>query len=416
MKAISLIFLATTFVMAAPEPVESIMAVVDGNVILRSEYLEAVAQAGGESQSQAVLQSLIDDKVLLARAARDSLIATPDEIRMRVESHLQMLMARQNLDYPTLEKAIRQQMGMNMSQFREHLGKQISQQVIMNKMRQRYIGPVEPTRQEVEKFYASYKDSLPPQMNSILISHIQIPIAPSQARVDSVKSLAQSLIDSLDRGIAWELLTQRHSQDSAAAKGGVLGYFRKGVLEPEYERAAWRLNLGQYTDKPVQTRLGWHIIKILGKRDDQLQTAQILLRTKAAAQDSALARSKVDSIRTLATSGNSFAELAKKFSSDKETAWKGGSLGWMERAEVDSSYARAISTLEVGEVGTPIIIDGSWHLFRLDQSEPKARRLTLADDYPRIQEFAITYMTNQKLQKLVERWRKEVLIEVREKR
>lgn len=418
---IGLLLLAVQISFAAPELVESIVAVVDGKVILKSELMAAVLQSqstpgfaklDAKAQQERVLQSMIDEKVILARADKDSISITDAEVRGRVDSHIQTLMSRQKLDMKALEKAIRAQVGLSMAQYRDQLTKQIHDQMLMARIRQRHIGVIQPTRQEVEKFFREYKDSLPLQYNSILVSHIQIKIQPSRFIVDSVRAELAKLVDSLDQGIAWEVLAQRYSQDSMAAKGGDLGFFRKGILEPEYERAAWKLDLGRYTDEPVKTRLGWHLIRILGKKDDEIRTAQVLMRTIPSAQDSLQAMSLLDSLRSLALNGQAFGDLALKHSHDPETNWKKGSLGWMERAELDSAYQQVIANLDAGELSEKVRIGDSWHVFRLDQTKP-SRDLTLDDDYLKIEEFASNHFANKKLEKMVERWRKEVFIEIR---
>jgi peptidyl-prolyl cis-trans isomerase SurA len=406
---------------ASPELVESVVAVVDGKVILRSEVLASMQQfqstpgfsrLDAKVQQEKVLQSMIDEKVILARSDRDSIFVDDAEVRPRVDQHIQMLMTRQKVDIKNLEKAIRAQTGLSMSQYRDQLTSQMKEQMLMARIRQRHVGPITPTKAEVEAFYKQYKDSLPLQYNSILVSHIQLKIEPNQAIVDSVRKLSAKIVDSLDQGIMWDVLAARHSQDSMAKKGGDLGYFRKGLLEPEYERAAWKLNLGQYLDAPVKTRFGWHLIRILGKKNDEVRTAQILLRTIPSFNDTVAASIRIDSLRKVAMGGASFADLARKWSQDAETAWKGGSLGWMERTELDSMYQQVIANLSSGEVSDPVKIDGDWHIFRLDESLP-TRALTLADDFAKIEEYAINNMGNAKLQTLVARWRKEIFIEVR---
>ena len=59
------------------------------------------------------------------------------------------------------------------------------------------------------------------------------------------------LIDSLDRGMNWEILAKRYSQDASAGKAGDIGFARKGTLDPDYERSMENLGNGQYADQPV---------------------------------------------------------------------------------------------------------------------------------------------------------------------
>jgi len=200
---------------AAPELFESIAAVVDGKPIMRSEVMNNLYQFQGmpeaasmtESQQiQFVLDKLIDDKVLLSRVDRDSIKITEDEVDQRVTMHLQTLAARQHIDMATLEKAIRSQLGLSMVQYRDNLAKQVREQMTIGRIRQLHVGTIQPTKKEVMDFYKAYKDSLPRQYNCILVSHLQIKIKPSQGIIDSVKAVAELLVDSLDHGMNWEIL------------------------------------------------------------------------------------------------------------------------------------------------------------------------------------------------------------------
>ena len=420
-RLMSVLLLCASAVMAAPELFESIAAVVDGKPIMRSEVMAAIyqqqnapgfSQKSEKEQVQLVLNNLIDEKVLLSRVDRDSITVEDAELQSRVDAHIKGLAARQNASLAALEKAIQAQLGISMAQYRKQLSEQIREQIVLSRIRQLHVGVIRPTRKEVEQFYQNYRDSLPRQYNSILVSHLQINIEPSATIVDSVKQIALALVDSLDKGISWDVLAARHSQDSSAAKGGDIGYYRKGSLDPDYERAAWRLENGKYTEAPVKTALGWHLIRLLGKREDGARTAQILLTTLPSSQDSLKVFAQLDSIAKAVESGASFAEMAKKWSQDKETNYRGGRLGWFERGELDSAYVQTVARLSPGQVSEPTLIGSAYHLFRLDD-ERQMREYTLEDDYVRIEEMASTYMANTKLQGLVKKWRQEVHIDIR---
>ena len=420
-RVVSVLSACAAFAMAEPVLMEGVAAVVDGKPIMRSEFLNNLYRfqetPEGSAMSEAdqrkyVLDQMIEEKVLLSRIDRDSIVITDNEVDQRVNAHLSQLAASQNTDLATLEKAIRAQLGISMSQYRDQLAKQIRNHIEMARVRQRHVGAVTPTKKEVDAFFADYKDSIPQQFNCVLLSHIQLPIEPDSMIVDSVKRIAEALIDTLNLGMSFELLAKAHSQDTSAEKGGDLGYFKRGQLDPVFERTLDMLKNGQYSANPIKTKLGWHIARVLGRKEDGVRSAQILLRTIPTAKDSAAVLARADSLRKAIKTTEGFAAAARKFSEDKSSNFAGGRLGWFQRNEMEPAYVEPVANLSVGEISEPVLIDGAYHLFRLDDSR-QTRDLTLDEDYGKIEQMAATHLENQKLEALVKKWREEVHIEIR---
>ena len=410
-----------SFALAEPVLMEGVAAVVDGKPIMRSEFLNSLykfqetpeGSAMSEAdQRQYVLDRLIEEKVLLSRIDRDSIVVTQGEVDQRVNSHLQQLAAGQNITMATLEKAIRAQLGMSMAQYRDMLSKQIRSNIEMARVRQRHVGAIAPTRKDVENFYKDYKDSIPRQYNCVFLSHIQLPIHPDSAIVDSVRKIAETLIDTLNLGMSFELLAKAHSQDSSAARGGDLGYYKRGQLDPAFERVLDQLKNGQYAASPVKTALGWHIARVLGRKEDGVRSAQILLRTIPTAADTAKVIALADSLQANLKTGEAFAEAARKYSEDKSSNYAGGRLGWFQKNEMVPAYVDPVANLQVGEVSKPVMIDGAYHLFRLDDSR-QIRELTLEEDFGKIEMMTASHLENLKLQELIKKWRQQVHIEIR---
>ena len=420
-RAVYALCALVSFATAAPVLMEGVAAVVDGKPIMRSEYLNSLYRfqetPEGSAMSEAnqrkyVLDQLIDEKVLLSRIDRDSIVVTESEIDQRVNAHLAQLAASQNTNLATLEKAIRAQLGISMAQYRDQLAKQIRGHIEMARVRQRHVGAITPTKKEVNAFFAAYKDSIPQQFNCVLLSHIQLPIVPDSAIVDSVRLVAEKLIDTLNLGMSFELLAKAHSQDTSAAKGGDLGYFKRGQLDPAFERALDVLKNGQYSSTPVKTNLGWHIARVIGRKEEGVRSAQILLRTIPTAKDTAAVIALADSLQKNIKTTEAFAAAAKKYSEDKSSNFAGGRLGWFQRNEMEPAYVDPVANLAVGEISEPVLIDGAYHLFRLDDSR-QTRDLNLEEDYGKIEQMAATHLENQKLQALVKKWREEVHIDIR---
>lgn len=288
-------------------------------------------------------------------------------------------------------------------------------QSILQKMKMKYIGPDKPTPQEVRSFFAEYKDSLPKEFNSMRLSHIQIPIEASRNALDSAYKIGQSIIAKLDQGIQFESLVAEFSRDSLSkSAGGDMGYFKKGTHDPAMERAAFRLEVGQYSQRPVRTESGFHILKILSKRDNEIRVAQIFLSVPPMASDEERTQRLIDSLRVaLVTDATLFAGYAGKYSSDKKSNKNGGDLGWFTYEELKPEYKSAVEGLSEGQLSEVVKIDGALHLFKIS-SKLATREISLEDDWNSIEGYAQSILSNRKMQTYTFGWRKNVYIEIRD--
>lgn len=82
---------------------------------------------------------------------------------------------------------------------------------------------------------------------------------------------ARKVLKELKDGGNFEELARKHSIDSAAAKGGDLGWFSKGSMVPEFEKVVFGLKEGE-TSGIVKTQFGYHVIKLTGKRPAGIRT------------------------------------------------------------------------------------------------------------------------------------------------
>lgn len=83
---------------------------------------------------------------------------------------------------------------------------------------------------------------------------------------------AKDIIKQLDAGADFDALAKKYSKDPGAANGGDLGFFKKTDMVPEFANAAFALKPGQITQTPVHTQFGWHVIKVIARRQDKPPT------------------------------------------------------------------------------------------------------------------------------------------------
>lgn len=74
-------------------------------------------------------------------------------------------------------------------------------------------------------------------------------------------SKAVDIIDELKAGKDFASLAKDHSLDASKKIGGNLGEFNKGDMVKEFQNALLRLKVGEFTDQPVKSKFGYHIIK-----------------------------------------------------------------------------------------------------------------------------------------------------------
>lgn len=80
------------------------------------------------------------------------------------------------------------------------------------------------------------------------------------------EGLAQELIKQLNNGASFETLAKEHSTGPTGANGGDLGWFQGNTMVPEFTAGVETLDIGSFTQAPIKTQFGWHVIKLNDKR------------------------------------------------------------------------------------------------------------------------------------------------------
>ena len=134
------------------------------------------------------------------------------------------------------------------------------------------------TDAEIRKRYDTEIATTPPA-NEVHARHILV----------KTREEAAAIVKQLDGGAKFEDIAKEKSSDAGSGtQGGDLGWFGAGQMVPEFEKAAFALEIGAYTKEPVQSQFGWHVIKLEDKRAQQPpafdqvkeQLRSVLLRDK----------------------------------------------------------------------------------------------------------------------------------------
>ena len=296
------------FLFAQEELVDGILAVVGDKKILFSEVLGetrmAAERKGINPQSSPMLfQSLFDSvlkekiylSVVLISAEKDSLIEVSyDEIKNSLDERID-LFSQQLGSVKDLEEAF----GLPLSEIKDNYWESVRNELMIEKFRFSLLSSAGVSRQEVLDFYSNYKDSIPGVSETASFSLIQKDIKPSKKTLAQIQNKLVSLKDSiLSNKNSFDYYAKKYSEDPSVDfnKGVVVGE-RGGDLPLEYERAVFSIKKGDVVG-PVQTKLGYHIIKLIDRVGEKTTSQHILLQTKKTRQDSLSAVSFLDSIKT----------------------------------------------------------------------------------------------------------------------
>lgn len=428
----TLIAVAAAFVVTvagtsqAIEKLDGIAAVVGDSIILNSEldaYVMMRSTAGGAGAApdsaslpklrKQYLQELVDGKVLIVHAAKDTtIIVTNDEVEQALNSHIQQILSQNHITTDVLENELKEKYGMGLSKFRAQLRTQFREQLVKQKVQQQYVTAVQVSRNDVEEFFRQYKDSLPSIGESVLLYKLAMQLKPA----DSIRQIAFAKIMSikhrLDNGEDFAALAKQYSEDPSAENGGDLGFISKGTLnELRFEETVFSLNIGQVSDV-FESRLGFHIAMVVAKKDQNVHVRQIFVAVSPPKAATDRVNALLDSIRTHAAALSDFTDAVKKFSTDNQTKAKGGKMGWVPVYSLPDPVRAAIDSLQPGQMSIPLRDGNEFSLYRIE-TKVQNRALTLADDYDLLAEKTKEIVAQKKLLDLVKKWRRDVYVDIR---
>jgi parvulin-like peptidyl-prolyl isomerase len=269
MKILSLLVLFS-FLRSQAEVVDRIFAVVNNEVILQSDRTRLEKKAAKPALIEEILldgrpasdlrkdsslqtEYLIREKVMDSEIKRLNLVANPE----RVEQEIKNMAQRYNTTPENIEMAARTEMGLTDQEYKKFLKSQIERQSLIE---QDVTSKVRVTDEEV---FEEYKKRAPRSGSSISeVTLAQIFLNPRKGGEDSARARAEAALRRVRSGESFESVAEQTSEDPNFSNGGLLGSFKSGELNPEFEVAISNLKKGQ-TSEVFSSKRGFHILKVL---------------------------------------------------------------------------------------------------------------------------------------------------------
>lgn len=420
-RKFSIVVLIAGSLSAQSKVIDKVVAVVDNEIILQSE-LEFQASVYASQRSMdpkspelknQILNAMIDEKLVYAQAELDSIVVTDAEVNQRIEYQLNVLKQQYGS-----EANIEKMYGMSLEKIKRELRDDVRKNLMVQKLREKNFAPVEASRREVEEFYQTYKDSLGMIPEKLRIYHIFRNPKTTNRLKNQYREFAQAVLDSIKQGAGFEEMAKKYSEDPGSkAYGGDLGFVKKGVFYPQFEAAAFALEVGQISDI-VETPVGYHIIELLERRGESIRTRHILFKFKTDEGADLETIEFLTEIRDSIVKGvNTFQYYAKKFSEDKETAPFSGDLGTFYINQLDKNLLDIVSKMKQGEISFPKRIDYGqgtygYHIVFLQSRIPQ-HPPSLEEDYVELKRLADEYKKQKQYEDWVASLRNKIYWEVR---
>ncbi|MBC7391207.1 MAG: peptidylprolyl isomerase [Opitutaceae bacterium] len=407
--------------------IDKIIAKVDNQILLQSELELATKQFLAETRYKEsnvqcqVLETLIINKLLLAKADIDSVVVDDKTVDEQLDRRMEYFVSSIGS-----EKKLEEYYNKTIGELKSDLRRQVKEQLIVQKMQDQITKKLKVTPGEVKKFFNNIpEDSLPFYSKEVEVGQIVKIPSVNRKQLLEAKSKLQGLRDRIMNGESFETLARENSDEPAARNtGGNLGFQKSEDLDQTFVGAALKLKPGEISGI-VETQFGLHIIQMIERRGSEFNARHILIKPASSKLDLEEASKFLDSLRTrIKLDSISFELAAKKYSDDKYSSSSGGMFvnqqdnsSRIAVESLDPVVFFIIDTMEVNQISSPIAFrmpDGKdasrliWYKSRVD-----AHKASYKQDYQKIYSATLEEKKAKAVNDWFEKAKHEVFIEIK---
>lgn len=368
-----LLSLSTTL-MAAPQSLDRVVAVVDDDIIMETELLERTAAIRVRMRDQntplpptdvlmeQVLERMIVESIELQLAEKAGIRVNDNQLNETLAN-----IARQNnMSTESFRETVLKE-GMSWPGLRD----QIRRELTVNQLRQRRVGGrIQITDQDVNNFLNSEiaKTNLAPDYR---LGHILIAIN-DNTNPEAAEETALLVYQKLAEGADFAAMAVQYSGGETALSGGDLGWRKAAQLPTLFSDTVLDMKAGEVST-PIRSASGFHIIKVLELRGgteqivQQTKTRHILVKPNEIRSEQETVKLINDIHDQLTADPEQFESLAKTYSDDPGSALQGGDLGWVNPGTMVPEFEQRMQQAKIGTVSEPFRSDFGWHVLQVTE-------------------------------------------------
>jgi peptidyl-prolyl cis-trans isomerase SurA len=364
----------------------------------------------GEVLRKQVVDALIDERVLVTYARDSGVKVDEAELDRAVGS----VAANNRVTLAELRRRLQAE-GIEFSRFRSSL----RDQILVERVREREVqARIRVSDAEIDKLIEQQRGAAEAgaELNLAQIL-VTVPEGASEAQVAERRARADAALARVQGGADFATVAREVSEDGNRANGGVIGLRPSNRLPDLFVEATKNLKAGEMTPQPIKSGAGFHLLKVVERRDGQVhrvnqtRARHILLRTSAQASAQDAARRLEDLKRQIEGGQRRFEDVAREVSEDGSAA-NGGELGWVSPGGFVPEFEEAMSRLAPSAISPPVLSRFGVHLIQVIER----RQVEISDK--EIREQARAALREQKFDSAYQEWAKDLraraYIEMRE--
>ena len=408
--------------------IDGIAAIVGSEIILKSEVEmafnlrisedridpDSMTEAEKDELRSSMLDGLIDQSLMVARALRDSIVVERGEVEEALDRWIAEIQANFGGE-SAFQQALNRE-GITLSELRRRRRPMMRDDLLRTKLQQELgIGrPTVVSRRDAEMFLLDYHEEL------MFVRHLLLEppsdLDPGAVAEKRINDLREQIISGQS---TFSAVAREFSDDTnSGQQGGDLGTAPKGTYVASVDSTVWTIPIGEVS-QPVESQFGWHIIEVLSRGEEQAHARHVLIQGAEAGSATRALADTLALIENALEGGEPFIDLVARFSDEENAAEKTGYFGMLflplspTDPGLSPEWFDALENLEPGDWTGPLEQENRVHYIQHIPWDISTVDLALRNDFPRVELIVQQMRSREEFREWLDELRRETYIEIK---